>query len=261
MAMKNLYVLKPYIRHLLNAKNTKGHGIHSPYLYRFTHNAIYEKNPFYIFPKIEALRENLKFDDRIILLKDYETGADREMSVRNIAKTSLKQKRWAQLLYRIVNFTGAKVVLELGTSLGLTSAYLVSPSSVEKCITLEGSSAVAEIAMENFEKLEINNVEVVVGNIDHTLESVLEGIDKLDVVFFDTNHRKESVLNYFSQCIKHIHPETVFIFDDIHCSADMESAWREIRRHKQVTATIDLFELGIVFFNKNFPKKTFRMVL
>lgn len=261
LAMKKLTLLQSYIRHLLNAKHTKGHGIHSPYLYRFTQNAIYEKNPYYIFSKIETLRDTLKYDDRVIPFEDFGTGNNRDLRVMDIAKRSLKRTKWAQLLFRIVNFTNAQTVLELGTSLGLTSAYLASPSSVEKCITLEGSSRVAEIASENFEKLEIDNVEVIVGNIDQTLESALENIDKLDVVFFDANHKKEAVLNYFSQCIKHIHPETVFIFDDIHWSPDMEKAWREIRKHNQVTAAIDLFELGIVFFNKNFAKKTFRMVL
>jgi predicted O-methyltransferase YrrM len=259
--MKNLYALKSYIKHLFNAKNTKGHGIHSPYLYRFTQNAIYEKNPFYIFSKVEALRENLRFDDRTVLLEDFEAGTEREVKVRDIAKTSLKNKRWAQLLYRVVNFTDAKNVLELGTSLGLTSSYLASPSSVERCITLEGSRQVTEIASENFEKLEIDNIEVVVGDIDQTLKTALSEVETLDVVFFDANHRKEPVLQYFSQCIKHIHPETVFIFDDIHGSHDMEKAWSQIRRHPQVTATIDLFEVGIVFFNKSYPKKTFRMIL
>ena len=89
----------------------------------------------------------------------------------------------------------------------------------------------------------------------------LAATDKLDVVFFDANHRSEAVMKYFNQCIEHIHPDSVFIFDDIYWSADMEKAWNEIRKDKRVTATIDLFEIGIVFFNKNFPKKTYKMKL
>ena len=112
--MKRLRFILKYFSHLFDAKNTRGHGIHSPYLYRFTQNAIYEKNPFYVFPKIELLRENLKFDERKLFVKDYGTGTDRETRVLDIAKASLKSPKWAQLLYRVVNFTKAQQVLELG---------------------------------------------------------------------------------------------------------------------------------------------------
>ena len=259
--MKKIRILNKYLKHFFKSKNTRGHGIHSPYLYRFTQNAIYEKNPFYVFPKIEVLRENLKFDERILSIKDYGTGVDREARVLDIAKTSLKSPKWAQLLYRIVNFTKAQHVLELGTSLGLTTAYMASVSSEISCVSLEGSEEIAKIARENFEKLEIDNIELVVGNIDQTLESQLEKSTKWDVVFFDANHRKEPVLNYFSQCLEHIHRDSVFIFDDIHWSAEMEEAWRAIRKNSRVTTTIDLFEVGIVFFNKSYPKKTYKMKL
>ena len=259
--MKKVHILIKYIKHLFKSKNTKGHGIHSPYLYRFTQNAIYEKNPFYIFPKIEVLRENLNFDERILSIKDYGTGTDRQARVLDVAKASLKSPKWAQLLYRVVNFTKAQYVLELGTSLGLTTAYMASVNSEIRCVSLEGSDEIAKIARENFEKLEIDNVEVVVGNIDLTLEAQLKKSEKWDVVFFDANHRKEPVLNYFSQCLEHIHPDSVFIFDDIHWSDEMEEAWHTIRKNERVTTTIDLFEVGIVFFNKNYPKKTYKMKL
>ncbi len=257
---KGRYILR-YIRHFFDAKNTKGHGIHSPYLYRFTQNAIYEKNPFYVFPKIELLRDNLIYDDRNLFVKDYGTGADRNARVLDIAKSSLKSPKWAQLLYRVVNFTKAQQVLELGTSLGLTAAYMASVNSEIKCETMEGSDEIAGIARENFDKLEIDNIEIVTGNIDDTLQPLLDKTEKLDVVFFDANHRREAVIRYFQQCIEHIHPDTVFIIDDIYWSADMEKAWNEIRKHNQVTTTIDLFEIGIVFFNKNYPKKTYKMKL
>ncbi|MHB9055442.1 MAG: O-methyltransferase [Paludibacteraceae bacterium] len=259
--MKKIRFLYKYISHFFDSKNTKGHGIHSPYLYRFTQNAIYEKNPFYIFPEIETLRENLKYDDRMISIKDYGTGADRQARVQDIAKTSLKRPKWAQMLYRIVNFTKAKNVLELGTSLGLTTAYLASVKSDIQCLSLEGGEEIAGIARENFEKLDIYNIEVVVGDIDLTLEPVLERMNKLDVVFFDANHREEPVLKYFLQCLEHIHMDSVFVFDGIHWSDEMEHAWRKIRKNSKVTTTIDLFEFGIVFFNKNYPKKNYKMFL
>ncbi|MEJ7676870.1 MAG: hypothetical protein WKG06_03130 [Segetibacter sp.] len=43
---------------------------------------------------------------------------------------------------------------------------------------------------------------------------------------------------------------SVFIFDDIHWSKEMEEAWKYIQQHSAVTLTIDLFFIGIVFFRR-----------
>jgi len=254
-----LFIAYKYLQHLLQSKNTKGHGIHSPYLYRFSQNVIYEKNPFYTFPKIETLRRKLKFDNRTVAIKDFGTGKDRVEKVRDVAFKSLSQKKEAQLLFRLMCFLKAKDVLELGTSLGITTSYLASSSPKVRCISLEGSEEIAKIAIENFKTLGLQNVDLIVGNIDDTLQAVLQKMDKPDVVFFDANHNMKATLQYFNQCVEHIEQKTVFIIDDIHRSNDMEDAWNEIKRHPKVTATFDLFQLGIVFFNHNFPKKTYKM--
>ncbi len=257
--MDKIHYIYKYFRHQIRSKNTRGHGIHSPYLYRFTHNAIYEKNPFYVYSQMETLRENLFFDDRVLTLKDYGTGNDREMKVMDIAKTSLKKPRWAQLMFRIVNFTKAKSVLELGTSLGLTTAYMASVHTDVRVVSLEGCEEVAAIARENFAKLEVKNIEIIVGDIDETLDRALEKMPVPDVVFFDANHTYEATMLYFNRCLEHIAPHTVFIFDDIYWSKEMSRAWAEIKKHTAVTASIDLFQVGIVFFNKSYQKKNFRM--
>lgn len=259
--MDKLHFAYRYFRHFIDAKNTKGHGIHSPYLYRFTHNAIYEKNPFYVFSEIETLRENLHFDDCMLSIKDYGTGNDREMKVSEVAKQSLKKPRWAQVLFRVAHFTKAKNILELGTSLGLSTSYMASVSSDVRCITLEGSSEIAKIARENFEKLLIKNIELIEGNIDDTLPVALQKLESLDLVYFDANHSFDATMRYFEQCLKHIHAETVFIFDDIYWSKEMLKAWNTIRRSEKVTASIDLFQFGIVFFNPSYPKRTYKMKL
>lgn len=257
--MNSPYIAYKYLQHLIQSKNTKGHGIHSPYLYRFTQDVIYEKNPFYTFPKIESLRRKLKLDNRSVAIKDFGTGKDRVEKVRDVANKSLSQKKEAQLLFRLMCFLNAKNVLELGTSLGITTAYLASSSPNVRCISLEGSEEIAKIANENFRTLGLKNVDLMVGNIDDTLPDALHQMDKPDVVFFDANHCKKATLQYFNQSIEHIEQKTVFIIDDIYRSNDMEDAWNEIRRHPKVTTTFDLFQLGIVFFNKNFPKKTYKM--
>jgi len=78
---------------------------------------------------------------------------------------------------------------------------------------------------------------------------------KVDMVFLDGNHRLEPTIRYFEMILSYSHGGTLIIFDDIHWSPGMEAAWYEVRQHPQVTATIDLFFLGIALLNPDFRQK------
>ena len=49
----------------------------------------------------------------------------------------------------------------------------------------------------------------------------------------------------------------MLIFDDIYWSEGMKEAWAQIKAHPQVTATIDLFWIGLVFFKPGQAKEDF----
>jgi len=151
--------------------------------------------------------------------------------------------------------------LELGTSLGVTTAYLASVNSNIKCVSLEGSTEIANIARDNIDYLGITNIKIIEGNIDETLDIALSEFETLDFVFFDANHKKEPTLKYFNKCLELINENSIFVFDDIYWSKEMEQAWKEIKKNKNVTSTIDLFEMGIVFFKKYLPNSNYKMKL
>lgn len=257
--MKLFRKIFKYFLHLLLARNSNGFGVHSPNIYNFTKFVLCEKCSFYIFPVIETLRNDLKNDSRLLNVKDFGTGNDRIRNISNITKYALKSKKHGQLLFRIAHYIKAQNVLELGTSLGITTSYLASPNSKIKCVSLEGCNETAQIAKENFEKLGIKNIELIVGNIDETLETALNKFEKLDLVFIDANHKSEAILRYFELCLPKINNDSILIVDDIYWSADMEMAWQIIKNHSLVTSTIDIFEMGIVFFNTNLNKTHYKM--
>lgn len=248
-----------YIYHFVTARNTRGFGVHSPFVFQFTRFVICEKNPFYNFIAIENLRNSLKKDKSKLLVTDFGTGTDNEKTVSTIAKHSLKPAKQAQLLFRICYYFKSQNVLELGTSLGITTSYLASASAEIKCVSLEGCPEIAHVASDNFEKLGLKNIEIVVGNIDDTLEHVLNDVPKLDLIFIDANHRSEAVIKYFELCLLKGHNETVFVIDDIYWSNDMEKAWSLLKVHPSVTTTIDLFCMGIIFLNKKLTKTNYIM--
>lgn len=257
--MDKIHFIYQYFYHFFTAKNSRGHGVHSPFLYSFTQEVIYEKNPFYAFSSIEERRAELHRDNRVLNITDFGAGNKTQATVSRIASTSLKSKKWGQLIFRAVNFLKAETALELGTSLGISAAYMASVNSGIRCITLEGSTEIANVAQAGFKKLNLQNIQILTGNINETLSQALFDLRNVDFVFFDANHRQEPTLNYFYQCLQYITENSVFIFDDIYWSKEMTRAWQTIKQEKQVTATIDLFHIGIVFFNKSLPKKNYKM--
>jgi predicted O-methyltransferase YrrM len=178
-------------------------------------------------------------------------------SISEIVHAAAKPEKYAQLLFRLVNHFQPATILELGTSLGISSAYMASANSRSKLITIEGCKEIAAIAGQNFKKLELFNIEQLTGNFDDRLPEVLKKIDQLDFVFFDGNHRKIPTINYFEQCLEKASERSVFVFDDIYWSDEMKEAWQEIKNNDRVTVTIDLFYFGILFFRKEQVKEHF----
>lgn len=258
--MYNHFTLaRKYLQYWLTASNGKGHGIHSPFVFDFVKNVLNDHQPKTCYPTIEGRRKELLHNNHIIEVEDFGAGSGiirtNKREVRKIAASSLKPKKYAQLLHRMVAYYKPSNMLELGTSLGITSAYIASGNHKAHLDTFEGSAAIADIASETFEQLSVNNINLHQGNFDDTLPPFLASSPAVDLAFIDGNHRKAPTLRYFEQLLTITNEDAILIFDDIHWSKEMESAWESIKSHTSVTLSIDLFFIGIVLFKKEFLAK------
>jgi len=212
---------------------------------------------------IENLRARLRKDPGYIKMSDLGSGGEeipfcrRLVSIRQVVRKSSISAAYGELLFRFSRMLEPEITLELGTSLGMSTAYLAMGNPSGQVITLEGCEETAEAARKNFQHLGLSNIRQVTGSFDEVLPHLLPGFGKIDLVFIDGNHRKKPVMNYFTQCLQHFHEDSVLIIDDIHWSGEMEEAWKEIRLHPSVTITIDLFRMGLVFFSKALSKENF----
>ena len=174
-----------------------------------------------------------------------------------MAKNSAKNAKFGKLLYRICQFFKPNSMVELGTSLGISTCYLSTANRQSKVYTFEGCPETAQLANENFEKLDLQNIDITIGDFEHTLKEKLSKIENIDLAFIDGNHQKKPTINYFEEILKYANNNTIFIFDDIHWSEGMESAWEYIKAHEKTTLTIDLFFIGIVFIKSELSKENF----
>ena len=284
-----LYRAKSWLRHQLTAWNTGGEGVHSPYLFEWVRMVMMDKNSFYIWGEIERCREKMLRDERELEFVDYGSGKlkgengklkgenGERRRVCDIARRSLAKRKYAQMLSRLVNWLGAShrlengsetayslefrglTIVELGTSLGVTTAYMAAMDSRNRVVTFEGCEAVANIAKENWKALNINNIECRIGKID--VEQLARDIEHLDVAFIDANHTYEGTCKYFDVLAGKVREKSVIVVDDIHYSEEMEKAWKAICADERVTSTIDLYQMGLVFFDKHYWKRSYKMRL
>ena len=265
--MGNLHRIGTYLRHMLTAWNTTGEAIHSPYLFRLVRFVMRDENTFYCFADIERRREMLLACEDMLDVVDYGSagspqGTHIQRRVCDIARYHLESPKIGQLLFRIVNFLHEEEqrpleILELGTSLGITTAYLASADSRNRVTTLEGSGAVLHVAQGVWKMLKAENIEWYKGNIDDTLYKHARA--ELDLAYLDANHTYEATLRYADYLLPRLTEKGILVIDDIHYSEGMERAWNELKADPRATTSMDLYHCGLLFVDPHYLKRHYRI--
>jgi len=245
-----LHHIGAYVSHWLNEVNE--HSIHSPFFYDFYNKVIKGKSDLTEFTDVEKLRDNMLHNSTEVYINDLGAGSKllkkEKRTLEDIAATSLNSEEFTLLFNRILHYIKAKRVVELGTSLGITSLYLAKKNDCH-VYTFEGSQSLINVALTNFEYLDVKNIDLIEGNIDNTLSNFLQDPKKLHFVLMDANHQYEPTIRYFNLLTKRIADKGIIVVDDIHWSPDMQRAWKELRQHELVYGSVDLFRCGLLFFD------------
>ncbi len=249
-----------YLKHFIKGKSC--HGIHSPFMYNLLKNCIYYKNDLEEFELIEEQRKKLKTNNNYIKVNDFGSKTKAGICTKktsSIAKKSLKSPKQAALLHNIAKYFECKSILELGTCFGITTSYLSKAQPNANINTIEGCPQTASVAYKVFKSLNLNNIELHIGKIDELLIPILNKNNHPDFIFIDANHTQPSTIKYFNAIKNYIKDDLVIIIDDIHYSKEMEKAWHVICNDSEVSVTIDLFYMGLVFFKKGLSKENFKI--
>lgn len=254
-----LFQIKSYLKFLWESKNE--HAVHSPFVFNLLTKCFYDrkKKPEYVI--LKKYRKSLLENKNTIEVTDFGAGSkifkSNTRQISKIAKTAGITLKRAELLFRIVQYFQPKHILEIGTSLGLATSALSLGNKNTKIITLEGCQNTMSVAQNQLKKINSNNIEFKVAEFDTYLKNSNLKSQIFDLIYFDGNHQKQATLDYFESLLPTITNDTVWIFDDIHWSKEMQEAWKIIQNHPKVTVTIDTYQWGFVFFRREQPKEHF----
>ncbi len=261
------WLAREYINWLLKAKTR--HGIHSPFVYHFLENCLYADKDDKAFDLIEDERKKLIRSREKIhyfdpgagsrVTKTLQPATKVSRRVGSIALKSLQKPKYCRLFHRMVMYLNAKDILELGTCFGITTAYIGLPDKSQQISvdTIEGADSIANIAESVFKKINLSNIHLHKGLFDQILPELLIDDKNYDIAFIDGDHKGESLLKYFDIIVKHISQHGVIVIDDIRWSESMFNAWNSIIDKPEITISLDLFKLGLVFFEPGTSKENF----
>ncbi|MFM9984479.1 MAG: O-methyltransferase [Flavobacteriales bacterium] len=255
-----LFELRSWLRHRLSAGGP--HQVHSPLVFRLLTQVLVPQKKYYAFEELNTRREALLKDYTKLEILDYGAGSrknfsDNSRKVADIARLSLQRSHCAEALFYIIRDLQPTSAIELGTSLGLTTAYMAKGCTECQWTSMEGAPKVADFARNLLRQLDVTNVEIVTGNFDDLLPMYCSKNQKLDFAFIDGNHRYEPTMRYFYWLSPLASENAVFILDDIHWSPEMEKAWNEIQNSNLISVSIDFFHFGMIFFRSGIEKQKF----
>jgi predicted O-methyltransferase YrrM len=258
-----LFQITSYFKFLWHSKNE--HAVHSPFVFNLLTKCFYDKKEKPEYQILRNYRKSLLENKNFIEVTDFGAGSkvfkSNTRQISKIAQTAGISPKRAELLFRVTNYFKPENILEIGTSLGLATSALALGNTKAKVITLEGCPETANVAKNQLTEFDCKNIENVVTEFESYFEDLQLRLrtetEYFNLVYFDGNHSKKATLAYFDLLLPTIENDSVWIFDDIHWSPEMEEAWEIIKNHPQVRVTIDTFQWGFVFFRHEQKKEHF----
>jgi hypothetical protein len=200
-----------YATYWLTAANGKGHGIHSPFVFQFVTDVLNDDRFFYAFETIEqANNQQQRF------------------------------KKYNQLLFKIVHYYQPKAVLCIDESITNTLQYLAQTNNNTQVFCYNINNSQQNIA-------EQNNLAIAIDNVFFYDDISSIAINQYDLVYINTNN-EDDLQNYFQLLLPHLNAQSIVIINNIHAGKPLEAVWQNLQQHSFVTLSIDLFQLGLIFF-------------
>jgi hypothetical protein len=215
-------------RLLLRKKQSKGHGIHSPFAFDIITNVLNSPYSYYAFTDIPD-----SFP--------YSKGETKKI------------KKFNHLSFRLVNHFKATNILEINPGNGFNTSYIKSPSSKINYKSISGKGSLVNAAEESTSGVGV--VEVTSGETNKAEGSesdVSTTKKKYDAVFININGDK-SCIPSIKWLLDISHENTFWVINPINKKHSKQFC-QLIVNHESVTVSFDTNNTLVVFLRKSYHK-------
>ena len=157
------------------------------------------------------------------------------------AYSELKKKRIMErmfsekvdkLLFRLSNFTQPHSIVQVGGDYPLSLEYLSRGCKTASCKLLDGTESPVE-----------------------SLRMILGGkpLDLLHLTLVP------SYQQWFKAALGYVNESSLIVVEDIHKSKEHYTWWKTVQQLKEVGITYDLYEVGLIFFDKSKIKQHYKV--
>lgn len=173
---------------------------------------------------------------------------------RWLAQNVSLNERWALFLHLCATHASARTILELGTNIGISAAYLASSPSCTRLFTIEGSTAIARVAQDTLSHAGVaDRATVIEGVFDDALPRIFERTAAenrtIDLAYIDGHHDYAATRHYVSLIAPHLSRGGCMVLDDICLYEEMWRAWTEVSVLPGVAAAVHVGRFGILVWD------------
>jgi len=233
-------------------------SVHSPFLYSWIckiHDRHYTRAPLSRKYRRQLLKERGSFVKNEKGAGSQKLGTERLISQE--ARVSGANKTYGSFLANCVAHMKAKRILELGTSLGIGTSFLIEGSKGKSEITsVDACSESQQIARE---KLMAYYPDHSINLINKSFEEFFNSAEygKFDFIVLDGDHRGVKVLEYIKLLKPIMEENAVIIIDDIRWTRDMYNAWRTLCEDKDFQLSLEYLRFGVLVKNENLSSEDY----
>ena len=240
-----------------------GFGIHSPFVFDLITNVIEERKLYYCYERLNPVRL------QIVQRCDEVIYSNSKVSIRKLLKKNAFTEHEHKFLFRLANHFQPKSIFTLGSDFGLTPLYLTAYSTNADCVVVEPEASMATLAKEYINIYATASIDLRndYGEIPDRLDFVVlgfgaypvkKGAVKTDVV---QPSGKNFDIQTFERFLPFIHEKSVMVIAGINASKQARKDWKAVYTHPEVTVTIDLLRLGVVFFNPALHHRNYKSIV
>jgi predicted O-methyltransferase YrrM len=225
---------------------TTRHGLHSPFIYDFADFVLYQPSDIN-FEMIENQRMNM--------IKSHSKTT--QTSLSQYAAISTLDSKYGRLLQRMVQYYQPKSILEIGNNTGIESNYILSNSVINHQPL---NSYISVEVDDYFQKVRKETVESFANFYQSELvlnSNQLEENQLVDLCILHGQKNADDFWKYYDKYKYQLGTQSMLVVTNIRQTNDLYIYWNQRTNVPEVTASVELFKMGILFFRTEQRKQKF----